>query len=952
MAISAQEQVYYDITAEYLGNAAFDENVDYGIDATGNVTNKVSIPAQWDRAGTGATNFLGATFQYGTAATAYGFAIPSANPDGSAEGSCLTLSAAQKAEIVFYQSMKLPAGSYQLLVEYYNCNTSDRETAVTGISLCGWMPAEGDATLSVRESFNQGEWISDTISFVLTEPTSGRMQVGYKSPGSTNKYRAILAIDRVRLLRDTPYGEQDDIVPPPTVVTDPRFARGATMAFGRITSAKGDNIVEQGFCWGETPEPTIDDNVTTEYLSNQGNIYWLKNLKPATLYYMRAYAKNKRGKVGYGDAIKFYTIPKGQITFSMRTSGDDASNRIKAAAQTAIDWWNNLTEMKGFSPSIGYNPGVPTAECSYGGWMSVGSNSSYQRPGTIMHEMLHGIGVIPWADTEWSRHNLRSGVNGDGYGTGQWLGDRVTEVLRFWNNSTTEVLNGDYQHMWPYGINGASEDNGSDVLYIGNGLVCQALGEDGLQHTSGLFAEPYYALNQEDNVKYYLKNESEDRGLYTSYLIPTATGTLTWRAMTAANAQQNDSAAWYITFTPQNQYYQFRNAATGQYLTYAGGFKTMERASITTNDNFHLMKGRVDVGKGDGAQRGYWVIHPTGNWSPNVMQANANGAVGSSTFNIANNATQQRWLILTADEMSAVEQASIAAIQRSVTDFLTQIRPLAQVPHVEEAAGTDQAFADALASIAQRAGSTQIDELMPLADEAKEAAFQFLCNVSATTDAPFDLTYQVTNAGLDAADGWSLSPAINYSCAEFYQTTFDFNQTIQRLPAGNYQLLAQGFQRPGNSETAYNDYTSGNNKVNAYLYAGSQSEQFAHIASDAQTQNLGGAKVGDKYIPNTMETASKYFAKGLYENKVESIIDEDGKSLKIGLRCTSMPSYYWVIFDNFRLHFYGNPEAQGISDVRSMMDDVRGEVYDLQGRRVANPLKGMYIVNGKKVVIR
>ena len=27
-------------------------------------------------------------------------------------------------------------------------------------------------------------------------------------------------------------------------------------------------------------------------------------------------------------------------------------------------------------------------------------------------------------------------------------------------------------------------------------------------------------------------------------------------------------------------------------------------------------------------------------------------------------------------------------------------------------------------------------------------------------------------------------------------------------------------------------------------------------------------------------------------------------------------------------------------------------VYDLQGRKVANPTKGLYIVNGKKIVIK
>ena len=71
--------------------------------------------------------------------------------------------------------------------------------------------------------------------------------------------------------------------------------------------------------------------------------------------------------------------------------------------------------------------------------------------------------------------------------------------------------------MWPYGINGAHEDTGSEVLYIGNGLITQALGEDGLPPTGG-FATPAYVFEQEDHVKYYLKNEDETAGLYTSYL--------------------------------------------------------------------------------------------------------------------------------------------------------------------------------------------------------------------------------------------------------------------------------------------------------------------------------------------------------------------------------------------------------------------------------------------------
>ena len=42
----------------------------------------------------------------------------------------------------------------------------------------------------------------------------------------------------------------------------------------------------------------------------------------------------------------------------------------------------------------------------------------------------------------------------------------------------------------------------------------------------------------------------------------------------------------------------------------------------------------------------------------------------------------------------------------------------------------------------------------------------------------------------------------------------------------------------------------------------------------------------------------------------------------------------------------------GINDVRGKMDEVSGEYYELSGRRVTRPAKGVYIVNGRKVVIK
>ena len=104
-----------------------------------------------------------------------------------------------------------------------------------------------------------------------------------------------------------------------------------------------------------------------------------------------------------------------------------------------------------------------------------------------------------------------------------------------------------------------------------------------------------------------------------------------------------------------------------------------------------------------------------------------------------------------------------------------------------------------------------------------------------------------------------------------------------------------------------------------------------------------------------MEAASAYFEKGLYENKVLTTVAKKGAQLQFGIRCPSMGSKYWVIFDNFRLYFYGGVSIddvtaiKGVSSVPAATDNT---YYDLQGRRVENPGRGLYILNGKKVIIR
>ncbi len=50
------------------------------------------------------------------------------------------------------------------------------------------------------------------------------------------------------------------------------------------------------------------------------------------------------------------------------------------------------------------------------------------------------------------------------------------------------------------------------------------------------------------------------------------------------------------------------------------------------------------------------------------------------------------------------------------------------------------------------------------------------------------------------------------------------------------------------------------------------------------------------------------------------------------------------------MFWFAVDESTSVNDVKAMVNTTKGEVYDLQGRRVANPMKGLYIVNGKKVI--
>ena len=438
----------------------------------------------------------------------------------------------------------------------------------------------------------------------------------------------------------------------PKITTNKFVAAGATVLLGRMTSGSG-GVLEKGFCWSTTPEPTIFDNRSTHYFSSNGEIYRMEKLQPGTMYYVRPYVLTNKYVLAYGDIIKAPTLPKGTVTADYDNGGSTEENYRIASAIEEIKWlYNNLSSVKGINLSVHYSAGTPTADCSYGGWMRVGANSSYQQTGTVLHETNHGVGV--GTSDIWWDSNYRADGN-----RGKWLGPRATQMIRFLNKDNTAYMNGDDTHMWPkssysgpnYGINGAHEDTynpENTLLYYGNVLITHALHQDGLICSSSVgFASPAYTFEQEDETKYYIKT-TDDLGNETSLLTVTENGALTQKEVRAAEALENDSFAWNIIYDAKTAYYVLRNVGTGKLLSCSGQtYKTVARTSPTTIEQVQLLPSRTNFKKGKLNTSSYWITI-----KKMALTVKSKTALSGASFDASDKNTKQHWLVLTADQFA------------------------------------------------------------------------------------------------------------------------------------------------------------------------------------------------------------------------------------------------------------------------------------------------------------
>lgn len=74
-----------------------------------------------------------------------------------------------------------------------------------------------------------------------------------------------------------------------------------------LDSDGGGTIIRNGFCWGSSPNPTIDDNSIDLSNSLGGFVSQIKDLLPNTTYFVRSYVDNGLG-LSYSNEYSFETL--------------------------------------------------------------------------------------------------------------------------------------------------------------------------------------------------------------------------------------------------------------------------------------------------------------------------------------------------------------------------------------------------------------------------------------------------------------------------------------------------------------------------------------------------------------------------------------------------------------------------------------------------------------------
>lgn len=305
---------------------------------------------------------------------------------------------------------------------------------------------------------------------------------------------------------------------------------------------------------------------------------------------------------------------------------------------------------------------------------------------------------------------------------------------------------------------------------------------------------------------------------------------------------------------------------------------------------------------------------------------------------------------------------------------------------------------------------TAADAEIPAAIKAlNEGVTKYVINdiiADASEAKPADITKVIANSdfatmsstGWDVKDGtMAFQSNNNVEAGEFYNCTFNLQQTLVGLPAGMYRLTSQAFYRNGNNPSAKvddSDQLKYDVNKNAFIYFSDKeipTEEGKTVATELPenkqaiktitahkiaeddwnsvglSDNGGLKKMDDgMYIPDNMITAQAFFrsdAGSAYDSEPLNFNYDGNSDFRIGLIKNvknETTSGDWTIVKNFKLYYLG-VDPTGISEIVTDANAVATKIYNASGMQIGKLQKGINIIETvmkdgskkvKKVVVK
>ena len=200
--------------------------------------------------------------------------------------------------------------------------------------------------------------VTNTASWIVnTNPEASELSAGSTTSVVVTINRDMLTVgdNTSSLLINTPSNGSKELVvravrtpsytnPVVTTTYPTNITSNSATCGGNVISDGGGNIVERGICLSRSPNPDINNSTVLTSGSETGTFTVnVINMASNATYYVKAYAKNNGGKVGYGGEEHFTTdaFPTFQFAGETYLVAPDPGNKMTWS--TANLYCNNLT---------------------------------------------------------------------------------------------------------------------------------------------------------------------------------------------------------------------------------------------------------------------------------------------------------------------------------------------------------------------------------------------------------------------------------------------------------------------------------------------------------------------------------------------------------------------------------------------------------------------------------